>query len=91
MRHTQYLLKGDSKIADVGEYSFSPDDRYIAYQEGSTAKVFLLDQETGQIREMTPGASGLVRAYDWRRETGYLWLDRQDGHSIRLKIPEFKK
>ena len=89
--HFQYLRKDGRKITNIGAHDASPDGRYISYQEGSSARIFIIHKESGSIRAVTTASPGLVREFNWSKEAGYLWLDIYDKDSIRLKIPEFRK
>lgn len=89
--HFQYLRKDGRKIVGIGAHDASPDGRYIAYQESSTAKVFIIDKTTGISRAITTDSPGLIREFDWKKEDGHLWVSIYDKEAMRFKIPEFKK
>ena len=89
--HWEYLRYKEKELCVLGHYDLSPDRRFVAYQESSTGKLFLLDKKEHSSVELVAEFPGLVRQFDWQAKAGFLRVDIYEKEPLVIQLPAPKK
>ena len=88
--HFQYLRYKEKELCNLGYYELSPDKRFIAFQEGPTGKIFLLDKKRHSQVELVSKFPGLVRKFDWKAKDGFLKIEIYEKDALMVSLPRNK-
>jgi hypothetical protein len=89
--HWEFLRYKEKELCVLGHYDLSPDKRFVAYQEASTGKLFLLDKKEHSSVELVAEFPGLVRQFDWKAKAGFLRIEIYEKEPLMLQLPAPKK
>ncbi len=89
--HWEFLRYKEKELCVLGHYDLSPDKRFVAYQESSTGKLFLLDKKEHSSVELVAEFPGLVRQFDWKAKTGFLRVEIYEKDPLVIQLPAPKK
>jgi hypothetical protein len=89
--HWEFLRYKEKELCVLGHYDLSPDKRFIAYQESSTGKLFLLDKKEHSSVELVAEFPGLVRQFDWKAKVGFLRVEIYEKDPLMIQLPAPKK
>ena len=89
--HWEFLRYKEKELCVLGHYDLSPDKRFVAYQESSTGKLFLLDKKEHTRVELVAEFPGLVRQFDWKAKVGFLRIEVYEKEPLLLQLPAPKK
>ena len=89
--HWEFLRYKEKELCILGHYDLSPDKRFVAYQEASTGKLFLLDKKEHSSVELVAEFPGLVRQFDWKAKAGFLRVEIYEKDPLMIQLPALKK
>lgn len=85
--HWEFLRYKEKELCVLGHYNLSPDKRFVAYQESSTGKLFLLDKKEHTRVELVAEFPGLVRQFDWKAKAGFLRIEIYEKEPLLIQLP----
>jgi len=84
----QYLRYKEKELCNLGYYEISPDKRFVAFQEGPTGTIFLLDKKERSQVALVSKFPGLVRKFDWKAKDGFLKIEIYEKDALLAPLPK---